>query len=219
MNVAHLRKSRTELFIPPRTRAEIQSPAAPGGRHEQAKKIALSLLGQKISSDAVFVQLRGMYEDDFSDREIENLINWALARNPQPCGNGLKGNRRFQRPEMRVNSLVTGIAPSLNCGAYHRLSRLWIGATTLRCFSKPCMRKANLLTSFGSSSWMRGKPAQQAAGQHYLETTGFADLTGRGRPVARLVAGFAPTLSFAHMEAEGAAHTWTATWRRSGFFF
>jgi hypothetical protein len=109
MNVAHLRKSRTELFIPPRTRAEIQSPAAPGGRHEQAKKIALSLLGQKISSDAVFVQLRGMYEDDFSDREIENLINWALARNPQPCGNGLKGNRRFQRPEKRepVSTVVT----------------------------------------------------------------------------------------------------------------
>lgn len=87
----------------------MQSPALPGGRHEQAKKIALSLLGQKFSPDAVIAQLRAMYDDDFSDREIEKLVNWALERNPQPCGNGQNGNRHFQRLEKResVPSTVT----------------------------------------------------------------------------------------------------------------
>jgi hypothetical protein len=73
-------------FIPPRTRAELSSPAAPGGRHEQMLKVVLPLLGAGLEPEAVFVQLRAMYDGSVSDREIRNLIEWALQKNPQPCG-------------------------------------------------------------------------------------------------------------------------------------
>jgi len=73
-------------FIPPRTRAELSSPAPPGQRHEQMKKIILPLLGEGWVPEAIFVQLRSMYDESVSDREIRDLIEWAIAKNPQPCG-------------------------------------------------------------------------------------------------------------------------------------
>src|SRR5206468_8990811 len=75
-------------FIPPRTRAELASPAPIGQRHEQMKRVVLPLLGSGLNPDAVFVQLRGMYQPDVTDREIRDLIEWAISKNPQPCGNG-----------------------------------------------------------------------------------------------------------------------------------
>jgi hypothetical protein len=76
------------LFIPPRTRAELQSPAPPGQRHEQIKKLVLPLLGNGLTAEAVFVQMREMYDSDVSDREIRGLIAWGASKNPTPCGYG-----------------------------------------------------------------------------------------------------------------------------------
>ena len=73
-------------FIPPRTRDEIQNPAPEGQRHEQALRIAMSLLGQGVNTAAVFAQLRGAYKDDMSDHELNEIIKWAASKNPQPCG-------------------------------------------------------------------------------------------------------------------------------------
>jgi hypothetical protein len=77
-------------FIPPRTRAQLASPAPRGQRHEQMKAVILPLLGAGLTPDAVFVQLRGTYEPDVSDSEIHDLITWAISKNPQPCGYGRK---------------------------------------------------------------------------------------------------------------------------------
>src|SRR5438132_11345668 len=77
-------------LIPPRTRAELVSPAPRGQRHEQMKSIILPLLGAGLTPDAVFVQLRTMYEPDVRDREIHDLITWAVSKNPRPCGYGWK---------------------------------------------------------------------------------------------------------------------------------
>jgi hypothetical protein len=74
-----------EPVIPPRTRAELASPAARGHRHEQMKTLVLPLLAGGLSPEAVFAQLRGMYAPDVSDHEIRDLIAWAAAKNPQPC--------------------------------------------------------------------------------------------------------------------------------------
>ena len=49
-------------------------------------KLVLPLLGAGLTPEAVFVQLRGMYEPDVSDREIRDIITWAALKNPQPCG-------------------------------------------------------------------------------------------------------------------------------------
>jgi len=89
-------------LIPPRTRAELASPAPIGQRHEQIKRVVLPLLGAGLTPDAVFVQLRSMYGTDVSDREIRNLIEWGVAKNPQPCGNGSSRSdnvRTLQVPE------------------------------------------------------------------------------------------------------------------------
>jgi hypothetical protein len=74
-------------YIPRRTRDEIQNPSQPGGRHHQAIRIAFSLLGQGLSEDAVFAQLRAMYERDVSDREIRDVVLWACGKKTQSCGN------------------------------------------------------------------------------------------------------------------------------------
>jgi hypothetical protein len=72
-------------FIPPRTRAELQTPSPPGYRHEQIKKLVLPLLGAGLTEEAVFWQLRAMYDPDVSNREIRDLITWAASKNPKPC--------------------------------------------------------------------------------------------------------------------------------------
>src|SRR4030095_16053179 len=85
-------------FISRRTRAELQSPALPGYRHEQIKKLVLPLLGAGLRQDAVFVQLRPMYDQGVSDQEIRNLITWAASKNPQPCGYGYLARGCDARP-------------------------------------------------------------------------------------------------------------------------
>jgi hypothetical protein len=75
-------------FIPRRTRAELQNPAPPGQRHHQAIVLALSLIGQGLSPEAVFAQLRRNYTADVTDYEIKKVIDWALSKNPQPYGYG-----------------------------------------------------------------------------------------------------------------------------------
>jgi len=84
-------------FIPRRTRAELPTPAPPGQHHHQALKVAISLLGQGLSADAVFSQLRGMYEKDLTDREIRDIITWAMSKSPHPCS-GLPVCRSFSPP-------------------------------------------------------------------------------------------------------------------------
>jgi hypothetical protein len=77
-------------FIPPRTRAELSLPAPRGQRHEQMKTVVLPLLGAGLVPEAVFAQLRSRYESDVTDREIRNLIEWAITKNPRPSGFRLK---------------------------------------------------------------------------------------------------------------------------------
>jgi len=91
-------------FIPRRTRVELASPAVPGGRHEQARRIIFSLVAQGFCVDAVFAQVRGMYGPDFKDAEIWNLIKGAEKKNPQPSG---YGNRYHNSPAPRPAQPVT----------------------------------------------------------------------------------------------------------------
>src|SRR5438105_8036080 len=74
--------------IPLQIQAELKSPAPRGYRHEQMKKLVLPLLGVGLTEEAVFVQFRGMYPADVSDREIHDLISWAISKSPKSCGYG-----------------------------------------------------------------------------------------------------------------------------------
>jgi hypothetical protein len=74
--------------IPPATVAKISSPAPEGQRHNQAVQIACSLIGNGLSPDAVFVQLRDTYPDDVTDRELQDIVGWAAQQGFQPSGKG-----------------------------------------------------------------------------------------------------------------------------------
>jgi hypothetical protein len=86
----------------------MQNPAPPGHRHHQALKIAVSLIGQGLSPNAVFAQLREMHKGatDFSDSEILNLIDWACTRNPSPCGGANSGLRVFSPQSVSVPTRI-----------------------------------------------------------------------------------------------------------------
>jgi hypothetical protein len=49
-------------------------------------KVAIPLLAEGLTPEATFMQLRGMYAADVSDREIWDVITWAASKDPQPCG-------------------------------------------------------------------------------------------------------------------------------------
>jgi hypothetical protein len=70
------------------------------------KKIVLPLLGAGLTDEAVFVQLREMYEADVTDREIRDLIKWAISKNPQPCRAANQDTKRIQmgRASQRVTA-------------------------------------------------------------------------------------------------------------------
>jgi hypothetical protein len=82
--------------LPARTRAELAQPAPRGQRHEQMVDVVLPLLGAGLTAEAVFAQLRSMYDSDVSDREITNVIDWAVSKNPQSVG--LYSTRASQVP-------------------------------------------------------------------------------------------------------------------------
>ena len=99
-----------EPSIPPRTRAELLSPAVPGGRHGQMIKIALALIGNGLSAEAVFSQLRGMYDRTSHDSEISNVIKWAMSKNPQPSGYGNVRRVNFLPPRPLPTVTAEGAA-------------------------------------------------------------------------------------------------------------
>jgi hypothetical protein len=70
----------------------------PGGRHGQMIKIAVSLIGNGLSPEAVFIELRGKYDQTVTDAEIRGVVKWACGKNPKPSG---YGNRYHNSPAPR----------------------------------------------------------------------------------------------------------------------
>lgn len=96
-------------WIPPATRQELAMPASTGGRHEQMLKVVPSLLGQGLTAEAVFAQLRGMYGADVPDREIVDVIRWASRRTFTPCAPRFAVTR-FRQPTKSVLPQVNPVA-------------------------------------------------------------------------------------------------------------
>jgi hypothetical protein len=54
-------------------------------------KIAVPLIGNGLSPEAVFAELRGKFPDrDVTDAEIIGVVKWACGKNPQPSGHGTR---------------------------------------------------------------------------------------------------------------------------------
>ena len=96
------------VWLPAKTRAKLANPAAPGGRHHEMLDIALAWIGQGLSAEALFAELRAKHASDVTDREIHDVIRWAVARNPQPCGfagphSPVYGARRLPPPPTPIS--------------------------------------------------------------------------------------------------------------------
>lgn len=77
-----------DVYIPPKTQAELHAPHPEGTRHAAITKIAMSLLGNGMLPDAVFAQLRGSFPPEKTDKEIRNVISWCAEKHPTPSGFG-----------------------------------------------------------------------------------------------------------------------------------
>lgn len=72
-------------YIPDRTRQELAAPAPVGQRHAQIVKVVSSFVGQGLSGDAIFAELRHKYDHTVTDKELADVIRWASGKNFAPC--------------------------------------------------------------------------------------------------------------------------------------
>lgn len=92
-------------FIPKKTQEEMASAHPPGTRHAAMFTIAMPLIGNGMHPDAVFAQLRSTFPDtDKTDKEIRDVVEWCLGKNPTPSGFGdqaprPQGKLSVQRPK------------------------------------------------------------------------------------------------------------------------
>jgi hypothetical protein len=110
--------SESAQEIPRRTRGEIANPAPRGERHHQAIKIAVPLVAQGLVDDAVFAQLRSMYDSDVSDRELAKIVEWARAKNPQPCRSNANGAITLKKIAATTPTRVTPQRAQANVEAF-----------------------------------------------------------------------------------------------------
>lgn len=92
-------------YIPLKTRQELASPAPIGQRHNQIVKVVSSLIGQGLSADAVFAELRGKYDPTLTDKEIAGVIRWASGKNFTSC------TPRFTPGRVLVPTRPTSLPP------------------------------------------------------------------------------------------------------------
>lgn len=87
-----------EFYIPQKTMEELNATHPPGTRHEAIIKIAMSLLGNGLTEDAVFAQIRASFDDEKTDKEIRDVIVWCKGRNPEPSRGSKPNGFRAARP-------------------------------------------------------------------------------------------------------------------------
>lgn len=73
----------SEVFIPPATVAKLNGSHPEGTRHKAKMDIALPLIGNGMSPDAVAAQLRAQFPQA-SEKEIVGVVQWAVSRSPTP---------------------------------------------------------------------------------------------------------------------------------------
>jgi KaiC/GvpD/RAD55 family RecA-like ATPase len=78
-------------YIPAATAKKLAEPIAPGGRHKAAMDIAVSLIGNGFAPEAVFAQLRAKFDEEKTDKELRQIVEWAVSTNPTPSGFGSGG--------------------------------------------------------------------------------------------------------------------------------
>jgi hypothetical protein len=79
--------------VPPLTSEKLRGDHPEGTRHQAKIDIAMSLIGNGIPPSAAAVTLREKFPFA-TDREINDIIDWAIAHDPKPSGNDYHGTRK-----------------------------------------------------------------------------------------------------------------------------
>lgn len=77
-----------EIYIPAATAAKLNGHHPEGTRHQALKDIAIPLIGNGLSPNAVFQTLRDKFPPDVTDAEIQGVVRWAVDKKPTPSGFG-----------------------------------------------------------------------------------------------------------------------------------
>lgn len=76
------------MNIPPKTADKLNASHPPGSRHKAALDIAISLIGQGFPPTAVFQTLRSKFDQEKTDKELHDVVQWAVEKNPSPADFG-----------------------------------------------------------------------------------------------------------------------------------
>lgn len=107
--------------IPPWVREELDRPAAPGERHRQIVRLAVSLTRAGHSPEHICALLRPQYDPDVPDREIESAVKWAATRcvsrprgysshSVRPRGTASHSPRPERDPEREITLFLSGFS-------------------------------------------------------------------------------------------------------------
>lgn len=79
------------MTLPRKTIENLHRSYGPGERHHALLALSIQLLGNGITPDAVFAQLRATFDAEKTDKEIRDVISWAMDKNPTPSDNQRQG--------------------------------------------------------------------------------------------------------------------------------
>lgn len=80
-----------EPYIPAKTVEKLNGHHPEGTRHHAALEMAIPLVGSGLPPEAVFTTLRSKFEADVTDKELSDIVEWAVSKNPGPSGHGHTG--------------------------------------------------------------------------------------------------------------------------------
>jgi KaiC/GvpD/RAD55 family RecA-like ATPase len=78
----------SDAYIPPKTASKLLGGHPEGTRHKAAMELAIPLIGDGMPSEVVFATLRSQFAADVTDKELRDVIAWAVNKRPEPSKRG-----------------------------------------------------------------------------------------------------------------------------------
>ena len=105
----------TEPYLHPKVEAELARPSTEGDRHNQVLRVLPHLCGDGWSKEQIWEKLRRIYDANFSDEELEALIDWGLAQNFEPtkgnCSQHPNRNQQAKASMAQARRIAVALSP------------------------------------------------------------------------------------------------------------
>lgn len=178
----------SDIYIPEKTKEKMANGAAKGNRHATMIQIAMPLVGAGMHPDAIYAQLRNTFPDrDKSEKELRDVIEWCLQKNPEPSGYG------DHRQELPKRQWAPASKPSKSEpkkspleAARHCIGDAWMSEAAWVAKSKVAIPadpadqcRMLLLTLYGPDDKVN------IVGKHFIAEDGKAKPHGSGKSLTR----------------------------------